>query len=356
MDATAAKYHQSDQRERTEAWAPDVLGPDFEQRRLAVPGSVPGVGEHATLVRDVGSLRDHDGQPRPVAVLYLHGFSDYFFQRHLAAALNAAGVAFYALDLRGFGRSLAEHLAAGGDANMVPDVALHAADLDAAVGAIRAAAHREVVVLAHSMGGLVASRWAAARHHAALETGEPGPVAGLILNSPWFELNENALLRGPITKVVQALAPLGPRIVVGGLQPFYARALHASHGGEWDFDLEWKPIGGFPVRAQWFASIRRAQQQLHQGIDVGVPTLVLSSDRTGSNVTDHPELLSTDSVLSIEQIKAGSRCIGPDTQYQTITGGAHDLALSREPARTEYLQTVVDWLRNHFDLPSPSEE
>lgn len=351
MDATAADNSQMTPHDAAARWLPDVLGPGFEQRQLLVPGAVPDVGAHATLVRYTSSLTDALGEPRPVAVLYIHGFSDYFFQRHLAAALAAAGVACYAIDLRGYGRSLAEHLAAGGDANMLPDVALHAADLDAAVAAIRTDGHREIVVLAHSMGGLVAARWAAARHQAALAAGEVGPIAGLILNSPWFELNENALLRGPITKVVQALAPLGPRIVVGGLQPYYTRALHTSTGGEWDFDLEWKPIGGFPVRAQWFASIRRAQQQLHEGIDVGVPTLVLSSNRTGSNVTDHPELLSTDSVLSVEQIKAGARYIGPDTEYQTISGGAHDLALSREPARSQYLQTVVDWLRNHFDLP-----
>jgi len=337
-----------------EGWVPDVLGEHFEQRPLLVADGTPQVGEHATLVRDDRTLRDAAGEPRAVALLYVHGFSDYFFQRHLAAALAPAGVAFYAIDLRGYGRSMAEHLTAGGDENMLPDVAQHAADLDAAVAAIRAAGHREIVVLAHSMGGLIAARWAAARHLAAVESGAklPSPIAGLILNSPWFDLNENALLRGPITKVVEVLSPLGPRLIVGGLQPYYTKALHTSTGGEWDFDLAWKPIGGFPVRAQWFASIRRAQEGLNAGIDVGVPTLVLSSDRSGSHVSDHPELLNTDSVLSVAQIKAGARQLGPDTEYATIPGGAHDLALSREPARSKYFETVVDWLRNHFDLPA----
>ena len=39
-------------------------------------------------------------------MLYLHGFVDYFFQAHVGAAVAAHGEDFYALDLRGHGRSL----------------------------------------------------------------------------------------------------------------------------------------------------------------------------------------------------------------------------------------------------------
>jgi len=46
---------------------------------------------------------------RPARVLlYVHGWSDYFFQTELARYWHAQGAAFYALDLRKFGRSLQE--------------------------------------------------------------------------------------------------------------------------------------------------------------------------------------------------------------------------------------------------------
>ena len=53
-------------------------------RRLAVPGN---------------------GQ----AVLYIHGFNDYFFQKEMAFRFNERGIHFYALDLRKYGRSWLPH-------------------------------------------------------------------------------------------------------------------------------------------------------------------------------------------------------------------------------------------------------
>src|SRR4030095_9981404 len=57
----------------------------------------------ATLVR-----LQHPGASRG-AVLYVHGFIDYFFQQHVAMRFAQEGYAFYALDLRKHGRSLAAH-------------------------------------------------------------------------------------------------------------------------------------------------------------------------------------------------------------------------------------------------------
>jgi alpha-beta hydrolase superfamily lysophospholipase len=266
----------------------------------------------------------------------VHGFSDYFFQAHVANAIAAAGYAFYAVDLRGFGRSLAAHVAAGGDPNLTPDLALHAQDLDVAAGAVRARGHEKLVVLGHSMGGLVSTLWAA---------GHPGRTDALVLNSPWFDLNENWVKRVPVTRALDAVGRVAPRLDIGGLHDHYGRALHASTGGEWDFDLAWKPLAGFPVRAGWFRTVRAAQRRLNSGgAVVRVPTLVLASDRTGSHTTAHADLLTTDSVLAVEHIRTGAAAIGTDVHLETVPGGAHDLALSPSPARERYLTAVTDWL------------
>ncbi|AEG43098.1 alpha/beta hydrolase [Isoptericola variabilis] len=311
---------------REGAWRPDVLGDGFEARTLALPD-----GAEVTLVRHTPSVGD---PPARVAVLYVHGFVDYFFHRHVAEAFAERGYAFYAVDLRGHGRSLSAHLDAGGDPNLVDDLARYARDLDAAAAAVRGAGHETLAVLGHSTGGLVASLWADAR---------PGRADALVLNSPWLELNKGWLERVPLTWLMEVVGRIAPRLVIGRLGEHYCRALHVEGGGEWDFDLTWKPYEAFPVRAGWFRSVRRAHRRVGRGLDVREPVLVLASDRTGPPGR-HPELLTTDSVLRVEHIRERAPRLGTDVTYVEVAGGAHDLALSPAPAREKYLSTVLDWL------------
>ncbi|MCB7135104.1 alpha/beta hydrolase [Cellulosimicrobium marinum] len=325
----------------TEDWRPDVLGDDWQARDLALPD-----GAVATLVRRArdavghpgGGTADDPAGPRP-AVLYVHGFIDYFFQTHVADAFAARGYPFYAVDLRGYGRSVGRGSGAPSrpddDPNFVTDLAVYAQDLDAAARAVRAEGHERLVVLGHSTGGLVASLWADAR---------PGLLDALVLNSPWFDLNKPWVFRGPVTWVLDAVGRVAPRLVVGHLDEHWARALHASTGGEWEFDLAWKPLEGFPVRAGFLRTVRRAHARVARGLHVDCPVLVLASARSGPAAGWHPELLTTDSVLDVGHITSRARGLGDDVAVVTVEGGAHDLALSPEPARSTYLTEVLDWL------------
>ena len=325
-------------------WRSDVLGADFEQATLYPPD-----GAEATLIRHVPSTGAPDGggaEARPVAVLYLHGFNDYFFHPHVAEALAGAGYAFYAVDLRGFGRSMAAHVEVGGDPNMARSIAVYAADLDAAASAIRERGHQKLVVMAHSMGGLVATLWASgAKELRGAGSTNRLRADALVLNAPWFDLNESDLLRGPGTELIGVLSNFAPRAAVGGIKPFYGRALHRETGGEWAFNLDWKPPHGFPVQAAWLTSIRQGQRRLMSGlVRLDIPVLVLASTRSGSAKQWHPEVITTDSVLNVRDIALGAAQIGDRVTFVQIPGGAHDLALSREAARKEYLATVIDWL------------
>ena len=95
-----------------DAWGPDLLGPGFEARTLELLPDEEDDGAVATLVRhvpasDPGALPGTPTTPT-FALLYIHGWNDYFFQTHLAREISRLGGAFYALDLRRYGRSLRE--------------------------------------------------------------------------------------------------------------------------------------------------------------------------------------------------------------------------------------------------------
>ena len=66
-------------------------------------------------------------------MIYVHGFSDYFFQTELADFFADRGFAFYALDLRKCGRSRRE----GQTGHFVSDLSLYDKELDEALAIVR---------------------------------------------------------------------------------------------------------------------------------------------------------------------------------------------------------------------------
>lgn len=325
----------------THLWQPDLLGAAAEARAIplgpdrAALDSPGGDPLRATLVRMAPPRHRR-------AFLYVHGFSDYFFQAEWATALAAGSRGdFYAIDLRRYGRSLG--------AGQVPadarDLADYDAELLAALDLIRADGdgHDEIILIAHSTGGLIVPLFLS-RHRRAAQ--------GLVLNSPWFDVNDSALKRIGSGPVARTLARRDPLRVVSQLEPGYTAAIHASSGGEFDFDLDWKPFAGFPVRAAWLAAVRRGQRELRRGLHLPLPILMCTSSRSGgtrgrtATAADHA---ASDTVLDVAHMWRAVPDLGRDVTLHTIPGGRHDLALSGERARATYLHAVLDWIAWTFD-------
>lgn len=316
------------------AWAPDVLGEPFEA--LALPLADDDEGPVvATLVRYVPP------SPEPVraarVVLYVHGWSDYFFQRGLAEYWHARGAAFYALDLRKYGRSLRP----GQTPGYVTDLRAYDEDLDAAVTVIRAhhGAAARLLVMGHSTGGLVTVLWADRR---------PGEVAAMVLNSPWLELQGSSVLRHVSGPAIRQLAQLQPKAALPNVDPgFYARTNRAADGGEWTYDEAWRPIPSFPVRAGWLRAITAGHAAVARGLHVEAPILTLTSSRTLISPRWSEEMRSADVVLDVELVARRAVQLGPVVTVVRIAGGMHDLALSPAPVRERFYAEIDRWLAGY---------
>ena len=316
----------------TPQWVRDPeLGDRFVQTTMRFPPDYDGE-VNATLVRNEPLVSQAKG-----AVLYLHGFIDYFFQRHVADAFNGAGYNFYALDLRKYGRSLghARH------PNFCKDLEEYFPEITLAIDIITTVEHHgAVIVNAHSTGALTGVLYA--------KIGDRRDrVTCLILNSPFLELPQGSF-RSHLGAFAGWLFPFAR--IKNPVNPWYAKSLHAvgedctDCKGEWRFNTSWKPFDGFDAFYGWIRAVVRVQDRIKKGLNLEQPVLVMHSDKSAKGKTWSEAFHRADLVLDVEHIRYLSPKLGKRTEIREIAGGKHDLVLSREDARTECLRVMLEWI------------
>jgi alpha-beta hydrolase superfamily lysophospholipase len=319
------------------SWEPDVL-PDYQRHTFALGRDPDGEGDLvATLVRR--------GRPQPQArraVMLVHGFTDYFFHTELADHLAARGFAVYALDLHKCGRSRRD----GQTPHFTTDLKRYDRELEQGLRIIADDTDgATVLVIGHSAGGLIVSLWLDRLRRREM-TARLG-VAGLVLNSPWFDLQGPAVLRSVATSAaLGAVSRVGKRRIVRSPNPGggYGATLHRDFAGEFDYNLEWKPVGGFPVTAGWIHAVRRGHARLHRGLDVGVPNLILRSDHSVREAADPEVMQRGDAVLDVAHIARWAGCVGNRSTIVPIADAKHDVFLSLAGPRQAAYGELVRWL------------
>ncbi len=334
-------------------WFPDVLGAGFEQRML--PLGEDGEGEvSATLVRHLPTpppLGWLFGDRRPLAdvdVLYVHGWSDYFFQTRLARFWAERGARFYALDLRKYGRSLRP----GQTPGYITDLATYDDDIAAALDAMdrpasETASGRRLALMGHSTGGLVLSLWAH-RH--------PGVASALILNSPWLEFQLSGITRAAVAPIVELRARVRPLVTAPQVDlGFYTRAQEevADPDDEMDINSQWRPTPSWAVHAGWLNAILEGHAHVAAGLSITAPVCVLLSARTAVPTRWSEELTSADTVLVVDDIARASLKLGPSVTLERIDGALHDVFLSRHEARELAYERLDRWTAGYLGRREP---
>ena len=275
----------------------------------------------------------HPEHPALKAVLYIHGYIDYFFQKHMARWFVDRGWNFHALDLRKYGRSILPGQRPYYCRNMYE----YYEEIDAAIDRIRRQGCKRIVLIGHSTGGLLASLYMAdgnRREH----------IDRLILNSPFFEFNTGWFNRKIAIPLVALWGRLRPYASMKNeLSPFYFDSVYCGARGEWDFDLTWKPRDGVPLYFAWLGAVLRGQRRLKRGLDIGVPVLVMFSSRSAYGKTWSETFRSSDTVLDVADIRRCTPCLGDDVGLRAVDGGLHDLVLSALPVRTRVLAIMTEW-------------
>lgn len=308
----------------------DILKDGFEQQTIPLQDDSEGRNV-ATLVRRLSPRETNK------AVLYIHGFNDYFFQAEMGHEFNDHGYNFYALDLRKYGRSYLPHQTM----NDISNLDDYFEEIILALHLIRHEGNEHVALFGHSTGGLIITLFAKSNRYDNL-------FDALILNSPFFEFNKSALLKAFIP-LAAFIGKYFPNIKISGaFSEEYGKSIHRSFDGEWDYDLQWKPNVAPKIKLGWVRAIYLGHRQLIKHIVVNKPILVLHSARSTTNFKDSIQMHSCDAILNVRDIARIANKIEGRKDIVAIDGGLHDLVLSTKDVRRHLYDVIFEWLaRSH---------
>lgn len=340
------------------AWRKDVLGDGFECTDLDLGADEEGL-LLATLVRSLPKRRgfldrllQHERPLEDVDVLYVHGWSDYFFQRHLAEFWTDRGANFYALDLRKYGRSLRS----GQTPGYIENLADYGAEIELALEVMgqrprdpneardpnaSSETHvpaRRLILLGHSTGGLVLSLWASSH---------PGWADAIILNSPWLELQLSSAGRQVLAPIINLRARFNPHDLALQVDlGFYMRAQRetCSPAELASMNLQWRPERSNPVLNGWMRAVLMGHARVSAGLNLDTPIAVLLSSRSAFGLKWNENMTRADTVLDVDSVAKAALKLGSSVTVERIDGALHDVFLSAEKPRAEAYERLERWV------------
>ena len=315
-------------------YLPDVLGDGFNKLTLSLADDYEGE-VIATLIRR--NSKTKTGK----AILYIHGFNDYFFQEEMAKKFNNQGYNFYALDLRKYGRSYLSHQ----KLNNVRSLIEYDEEIDLALQIIKSENNNQVILKGHSTGGLIVTNYAGNHLNNNL-------FHGIICNSPFYEFNLNIIERKIGIPILSMLSTyFSNKLISSGFSKLYGYSLHEKKHGEWNYSLTWKPHEIPKVNLGFISAIHNAQKKIQNNLVIDVPLLVLYSNTSIYENHWSEKFKEGDAVLNVNHIRNyASKIEGNVTSFE-IENGMHDLILSKKPVRENVYKKMFEWIDIKFKSP-----
>jgi alpha-beta hydrolase superfamily lysophospholipase len=281
-------------------------------------------------------LNNWDSQPGPLergprgVVVIVHGLGEHACRYdHVALGLMNQGFVVRAYDQRGHGQSSGARGVLPSDNALLEDLAEIVDDTRERCQHLLPnpqpgrAARLPVILLGHSVGALVVSRFAALNVR---------PVEGLILSSPAFKIRFTLMQK----LALGALATLAPNFTVSnGINPD-----HLSHDAAVAKRYRADPLIHDRVSVRFGRFIKAAgPATLAAASRWAVPTLLLYAGRDG--------LVDAAGSHAFAGRAAGSRHVPADTvTARCYADACHELF--SEPNAPEVLQAMYAWLNQRF--------
>lgn len=309
-------------------WQNDILGDGYKMYRIVMPNDYSGKVVSTIIKKSANT-------PTYRAVLYIHGFNDYFFQKEMGNIFVEHDYNFYAIDLRKYGRSILD----GQRVFEVRSLNEYFADIDSALTIIKYEGNKEIILMGHSTGGLISSYFLA-------KMGNKYPeIKALILNSPFMDFNLSNTQEEYLLPIVSMLSSIFPNISISqNSSDAYSKSLLNGYHGEWSYNTDWKIPLSPDVTIGWLGAIYKAQKHLQKGVNINIPILLMRSSKSVYGDSWNVEFNKGDCVLNVNEISTYGKRLGENVKELVVKEGLHDIMLSRKPVRYAVYTYIFNWL------------
>ncbi|MEZ9523201.1 alpha/beta fold hydrolase [Enterovibrio norvegicus] len=251
------------------------------------------------------------------------------------------GYDVYSYDHRGQG--ISQRLVTGSDIGHVVQFEDYVDDLETFVDdVVTQKVHQQRMILAHSMGGAIATLYAARK---------PAAIDALALSAPMLGINLSPLLRvtaKPLCRVLSQLqhpAGFAPGQVPYWAKPFKHNLLTQSEARyQWFRELyeehETVQVGG--PSAQWiWQSMTSCEHAVSLAKDIDMPILMIQAARDA--------IVCNESMFRFYRDRQAS---GQPIQFQIVPDSRHELLFERDEIRDKALTYVLTF----FGAQQPDQE
>lgn len=312
-------------------WNVDILGNDFKYTTIEQPDDY-SCKVISTIIKKEPIIKGDR------AILYIHGYNDYFFQKEMADTFTAHGYNFYAIDLRKYGRSILKDQTKF-EARSLDE---YFQDIDSSLYILKEEGISNVILMGHSTGGLISSYYLSSKKD------QEGIIKALILNSPFLEFNLSAFQKEYLVPLVSSFSGVFPNISIPqNSNDAYAQSLLRNYHGEWDYNTSWKLPLSPDVTSGWIGAIYKAQQMLHNNANINIPILLMRSDRSIYGEAWTPDFNRGDAVLNVDDISKYGRKLGSNVKEVVVKEGLYDLFLSNKPVRDALYNYIFNRLKTN---------
>lgn len=261
-------------------------------------------------------VREHMGNKSKPYVLIVHGFSEHSGRyKHVIENFNKSGFNVLAFDFRGHGKS-------AGIRGYVDEFSQYISDLHAVVQYVQNKhGIDKVFVVAHSMGGLVATYYA---HQFAQN------LYGLILSSPLYAVKVQ------VPKWKELLSLLTSKYIPKFSMPNEMGSENLTHDKSYLADYDKDELILHLVRARWYTEIKTACLEGQKIVaDVKIPLLM--------------QLSNDDKIVDYEvSLRCFEKNASTDKSLIIYDGFYHEIY--NETDRQRPINDVLEWLAKRTNV------